>query len=138
THVYTLSLHAALPIYPGGAYGGHRRGDHGHHDTDQQPGEHVGGGEYQGSVHVRGEQSTAVAHPQRSDPDPDHHSQDGGDQAEQERLGQHRAEHLATPGTHTAQQGQFTLALGDEDREGVVDDDPRDEDGDGREKQQPA
>ena len=51
------------------------------------------------------------------------------DDADDERLGQHGGEHVATPGADEAQQRQLAGALGHGDREGVEDDERADEHG---------
>ena len=61
---------------------------------------------------------------------------DRGDQPDDDGLEQHRAEHLAAAGADGPHQGHLLGALGDEDREGVVDDERADEQGDDGEDQQ--
>ena len=58
------------------------------------------------------------------------------DEADDQRLDQHRAEHLATGRADGPQQRHLPAALGDDDRERVVDDEAADEQGDDGEHQQ--
>ena len=56
--------------------------------------------------------------------------------ADDDRFAEHLAHHLALAGADRAQQRHLARALGDDDREGVVDDDGADDQGDEREDQQ--
>ena len=68
---------------------------------------------------------------QRLEPDGEADARDEADgrrdEADEHRLEQHRAEHLALPGADGAQQRELAAALGDDDREGVEDDERADE-----------
>ncbi len=59
-----------------------------------------------------------------------------GDEPDDDGLEQHRPEHLTAAGTDGPHQRHLLAALGDEDREGVVDDERADEQGDDGEDQQ--
>ena len=59
-----------------------------------------------------------------------------GDQTHRDTLEQHGAEHLSSTRADGSQQRELATSLRDEDREGVVDDEHPDEDGDAGEDEQ--
>ena len=122
--------------HPGGAQSGHECGQHGHHGADDESGHDRGRGHDHGDGRVTAHEGATEAGPEHPDPHTREHTKSGGDQTDHQRLGQDRAEHLGAFGAHAPQQSHFTLALGDEDGKGVVDDDPGDEHRDEGEQQQ--
>ena len=70
--------------------------------------------------------------------EPGDDADDRADDADRERLEQHRVEHLAARGAERPQQRQLARALRDGDRERVEDQERADQDGDEREREQPG
>ena len=134
-------------LAPGVGDGGHRRDahgpsgradgrHHGHPDPDDQGGDDGAGLEDQCARRQR----DAEPLEQRLETDrgqhPESEAHQRGDQADDGRLGQHRAEHLAPAGADDPQQGQLAGALAHDDREGVEDGEAADEQRDEGEDQQ--
>ncbi len=80
----------------------------------------------------RGEQGVQALREHDADAD----AGGGREQADRQRLQQHRAAHLAAGGADHPQQPELLRALGDGDRERVEDRERADEHGDGREREQ--
>ncbi len=77
-------------------------------------------------------EAEGVEHGLEADGDADagHHAQGRGDDADQGGLQHHRTEHLSAGRTHRPQQGRVPVPLGHDDREGVVDAEGGDQQGD--------
>jgi hypothetical protein len=113
-----------------------RRGHRDQH-ADQIGGDGCGGGQ--------GEPGIGQAHPpcrlhdrpeQRGDPEASEQAQGCGPQPDHQGLHQHRGEHLAAAGAQRPQQRQLPGPLGDQDREGVEDEEDADKQRHAREAKQ--
>ena len=107
---------------PGRLAGRQQRRQQGDDDADGQrhdhraPEEHGAGGR-QVEVEDPGEQRLEAV----GDQHPEAEADQGGDHGDDQRLEQHRGHHLAPAGPQAAQQGQLAGPLGDDDGEGVED-----------------
>ena len=117
-----LRLEGGHRRHPGRLEGRQQRRQHGHDDADQQRHDHragleldAGGGDV--GAEDRAEQGLEAAGDQHAEAEADQRGHHGDDQ----RLEQHRGHHLAAAGPQAAQQGQLAGALGDDDGEGVED-----------------
>lgn len=116
--------------------GGQPGGEHGDHDADDQGGQDGRRGDDQRTGRdLRLEELHRGAHG-HGEADAAGQADDRGDGADDGGLGEDRALDLAAVGADGAQQGQFPGALGDQHREGVVDEEDADEEGDTGEDQQ--
>ena len=113
-----------------------RGGQHGDDDTDDVGGDHGAGCEddgLAGDVQAEGGEHRLQ---QLGQPQPEHQPDGRAQEPDDDRLDDHRHEHLARGGTQRAEQGQLPAPLGHEDGEGVDDEKGTDEQRDPGEDEQ--